>query len=303
MAVKSLPNDIRGLDPSNPRTTEAIQRNFEHLLKALQNVRTEAAVAGLPTVDIEEGDLVYYDGSAWVRLAIGSASQVLQVSSGIPAWATAASGSDYMGLESQNQWAYIPRGTAVQAIGAPAPTILGTAALNNQADSTYSSFTSAAVLGSSAGMLGAATTLVNRVAQEFTLTLVIRTGASLAALRFWFGLTSSNFTNSDTAPGSTVAFRYSTVAGDTGWVGVTRDGATQSVTAQVAAIATSTRYKLKIRVSGSTVYFSVNDGTEVSATANLPASTTDMYPWFGVYTNEAVAKEWSLSRAHCRYGS
>ena len=33
------------------------------------------------------GDLLYFNGSAWVRLAIGTAGQVLTVAGGVPTWA------------------------------------------------------------------------------------------------------------------------------------------------------------------------------------------------------------------------
>lgn len=39
------------------------------------------------------GDIIYFNGTAWVSLAIGSATQVLTVSGGIPAWAAAAGGA------------------------------------------------------------------------------------------------------------------------------------------------------------------------------------------------------------------
>lgn len=37
------------------------------------------------------GDIIYFNGTIWIRLAVGSASQVLTVTSGIPSWTTPAS--------------------------------------------------------------------------------------------------------------------------------------------------------------------------------------------------------------------
>ncbi len=34
------------------------------------------------------GDLIYFDGSNWVRLAIGTTGQTLKVAGGIPTWTT-----------------------------------------------------------------------------------------------------------------------------------------------------------------------------------------------------------------------
>jgi hypothetical protein len=38
------------------------------------------------------GDILYYDGTNYTRLGVGSNDQVLTVSSGSPAWVTGASG-------------------------------------------------------------------------------------------------------------------------------------------------------------------------------------------------------------------
>lgn len=65
-----------------------------------QTSKTPAFDALAPTTTT--GDLIYYNGTDNVRLAIGSASQVLTVSGGAPAWATAAStGNDYIHIEEQ----------------------------------------------------------------------------------------------------------------------------------------------------------------------------------------------------------
>lgn len=102
----------------------------------------------------------------------------------------------------------------------------------------------------------------------------IRTGSSLANIRIWIGLTTAAFTNVDTHAGDCVALRYSTVAGDGGWVGVT-NGASQSVTSTIAAINASTKYTIKIALSagGTVATFTVN-GVSVSTSSTLPASGT-----------------------------
>lgn len=52
----------------------------------------ETFVQGLAGIAFQTGDLIYYNGTALTRLGIGSASQVLTVSSGLPAWAAASAG-------------------------------------------------------------------------------------------------------------------------------------------------------------------------------------------------------------------
>jgi uncharacterized protein (TIGR02145 family) len=46
--------------------------------------------AGLPTTGNTTGNLLYWDGSAWVRITPGSNGQVLQINGGIPMWANPA---------------------------------------------------------------------------------------------------------------------------------------------------------------------------------------------------------------------
>ena len=125
--------------------------------------------------------------------------------------------------------------------------------------------------------------------QDPTWDVIVKTGADLAECRIWIVLSSVGvLANADAGGGHYMGFRFSTVAGDAGWVGVTRDGATQATTAAVASIAVSTRYRLRVRKSGSTVYFSVNGGTEVAQTANLPGASTDLYRALSIFgTNGA----------------
>lgn len=150
--------------------------------------------------------------------------------------------------------------------------------------------TSGAVAGNLAGVAANGTPPLVRGILDYTWITIMRTGASLADLRIWVVLSTNAPTNSDDYGGNIVGFRYSSVVPDGGWVGVCRDGATQSVTGTVASIAVSTVYKLKVRKVGSTIYFSVNDSVEVAHTSNLPADTTSLVWYCYVTTNAAAAK-------------
>lgn len=130
----------------------------------------------------------------------------------------------------------------------------------------------------------------------------IVTGA-ITSVRYWFGITSASMTNTDTlasaSTGGGLLFRFSTVAGDGGWVGYTAPGAsgTTHVSATVAAIAATTTYKLRIRFvrqGTPTVYFSVNDGTEIAMTANLPATGARYFLNWGLIpqSNTALTFGW-----------
>lgn len=62
---------------------------------------TTATIAGtankakdLEITGATSGDIIYYNGTNWVRLAKGTSGQVLTVESGVPAWKDASTGSD-----------------------------------------------------------------------------------------------------------------------------------------------------------------------------------------------------------------
>jgi hypothetical protein len=113
----------------------------------------------------------------------------------------------------------------------------------------------------------------------------IRTGSVITASRQWTGVFDNS--GSSTAPGTSAtgvltrvhaAFRY--IDGtDTQWVASVGDGTTQTVSANIAAIATSTEYFLKIRFASSTsVAFSINGGAETTVTiATSAGDSTDVY--------------------------
>ena len=86
-----------------------------------------------------------------------------------------------------------------------------------------------------------------------------------AGQKYWIGLFNSKTTptlSSDTAPTTNfAAFRFSTAATDTRWKYVTRDGASTTVTDSGVTVTADTEYHLKVRISGSTVYFSINGGS------------------------------------------
>ena len=133
-----------------------------------------------------------------------------------------------------------------------------------------------------------------------TTDFLIRTGADISSVRIWCMLVDTATNNSDNlggVGGSGVGFRYSTVAGDSGWVGVTRDGATQTVSAAVAGIAVSTEYRLRIRIPEITsAFFSVNGGTEVEVTTNLPATNISLRWRVVVVTQTAATRDLTYFR-------
>lgn len=176
------------------------------------------------------------------------------------------------------QWiSSIPQGNGTSFVGVgqtnPVTVSLGAAAAADpKTTGSYVKVTGDGTNGR--GACEGATTATVQVQQEPTFEIEVITGPDLTAARIWIELTdqANGSANSDTASGNSIAFRYSSVVDATKWFGVARDGVTQ-VTVASDAIATNTYYKLKIRISGTTAFFSVNGGTEVSLATNLPAAT------------------------------
>ena len=187
------------------------------------------------------------------------------------------------------------------AIGAPDAQFTHTSAAGATPDATtgWYVYTSGAGAGSGTGIESPS---FCRIGHNPRIRFYIRTGSTITGVRYWFGYGNGAHTNVDTHAGHTASFRYSTVASDTGWMGVTRDGTTQSVTTlKVHDIAASTIYMLDISVSGSTVTFTVNDltnGTDGTGTlsANLPTAAINLLVSGRAFTTAGGARTWELSR-------
>ena len=159
-----------------------------------------------------------------------------------------------------------------------------------------------AVAGNGAGINSASQLTMAQC--DPTWTCVMRTGLSIADVRIWVLLMNGATSDVDefAAARNYMGFRFSTVVGDPGWVGVTKDGTTQAVTAKVADIAADTIYKLKVRKSGNNLYFSVNDGAELNHTLNLPSATSQLSWYAFVYTQAGATKSLVFYHEHLRHG-
>lgn len=136
--------------------------------------------------------------------------------------------------------------------------------------------------------------------------ITVRAPSTLTSVRIWVGLFSTTTSiDADTSPGHCAAFRFSSVAGDTGWRPCTRDGATQTTATAIGTVVADTEYHLKIRcvITGTpTVYFSVNGGTETAQTANLPTSTQALGLTARVIAQAASARNISVARMLMTHG-
>lgn len=105
-----------------------------------------------------------------------------------------------------------------------------------------------------------------------------KTPTDLTNQRLWFGFTDI-FANADAPTFASIALRYSSVAGDTGFVPYTHNGAGGSTTGTpIDTIQASTVYRVRIRcdsVNGR-VYFSVNNSAEQIITTTLPLTSAQL---------------------------
>lgn len=172
----------------------------------------------------------------------------------------------------------------------------GTLANNNQTDSTYTSVTSGAVAGNAAGV---ETTSVQVVQRQHSPTFycLLRTGADITNVRYWIGWFNPDPGNTDIGSSNHVGFRFSTVAGDTGWRPSVDVAGVQTLGANIGTVAASTRYMLKCRIdtTNNKAYFSV-DGSAETVITGLPNAAQNWAAFVKLYTTNASAKTFSLSR-------
>ncbi len=99
-------------------------------------------------------------------------------------------------------------------------------------------------------------------------------------IRFWFGCfnttSGSSITNSDTTPTSIyAAFRFSSIAGDTHWQAVTRDGTTQNVVSTgISPDTAQHRFGIFFDDANSQIIFYIDGVSVATLTANLPPANT-----------------------------
>ncbi len=199
--------------------------------------------------------------------------------------------------ERRSCWLHCTPGTIVN-MGIAAPTETGAVGSNVDATSVWRQYTSGAGAGAQAGH--DMVTFV-RIGHNPKFVVYLRTGATITGIRHWIGLSSAGMTNADTHAAHCLAFRFSTVAGDTGFIGVSRDGASQSVTAAMGTYAASTVYRLTCEFDGTTATFTVEAeaaGTSASATlaATLPGSTTSLEMSNQIFTTAGGARSWEFGR-------
>lgn len=196
---------------------------------------------------------------------------------------------------------YVGRSGTIYGIGVANPTIANTPSFLIDATGVYTSLPTTNVSGNLGGFISTTFTIL-RPDHDATVEFLIKTEASLVTQRIWAGVVDADITNVDTlaAGRKFVGWRYSTVAGDTGWRPILHDGTTQDTGTAIGTVVADTQYKLKFRIdsANSRVFFSVNDGVETILTTNFPAATTSLGVVCRIITQSAAIR--TLYVTHCK---
>lgn len=138
---------------------------------------------------------------------------------------------------------------------------------------------------------------------DFDTTFEVKTGASVADIRIWIGVSDTgSFDDGDNPVLLCIAFRFSTVAGDAGWRPAVRDSGGQTLAAAIGTVAADTYYKLRIRRVGTDAFFSVNGGSETTISSGVPSGTSLMWWCAVIYSQAAAAKDLNVAQAYIAYG-
>jgi hypothetical protein len=179
-------------------------------------------------------------------------------------------------------------------------------------DGVYQKLTSGSTAGNGATSLSMNTTpsdTANNVFfdQDFDISLVIRT-VEVTQVRVWLALLDQNSTmgNNSSFPGSAnvIGIRYDGSGSAGSWIGFSQDGASSTDTSLGGTVSGSTKYLLRIRKSGGTVYFSVDGGTEVSTSSHVPTANAAAQLSLEVWTIvNGSPRNFEVGRIGCLIGS
>jgi len=252
---------------------------------------TSGADATLTTA----GDLLYENSTpALARLPIGTLGQVLTVQgSGLPGWQAAGGGSG-TSLIRKRCVIYI-QGTAAPASNgndiASGTNVFGSTNpdVANSRQTSYQYHSTGSGGANWAGLNGQLSP--GAIAWQFLTNVYFYNSFWTDATtnrRIWLGifqtsLSQSTIFGSDTlATGEYIAFRYSTVAGDTVWQCVVCDGATQNVVSSGVAPDTKSHAFNIVSTDGTSIKFYIDGALVATVTSNIPATRNLAYYLAGV---------------------
>ena len=137
-----------------------------------------------------------------------------------------------------------------------------------------------------------------------------RTYANVTNIRFWATLSQSSPGNNDSFTSNGIAFRYSTVAGDTGFVPLVKGSGPQTLGTPIGAFTAATQYNLEIKMTSLTsatftVYSAPNSGVSPltlagTTTMAIPADALgrSLGMTLMIYTTDANSKGLGFNRLY-----
>lgn len=180
--------------------------------------------------------------------------------------------------------------------GITTSTFGASAAVANDNTTNYTGYTSTATTGSFAGL---ETTSFAEIRPDWSpvFSAVIKTDAVITNVRYWVGFVSATITNADDQGGAYCAFRFSTVAGDTGWTPIVDTGSVNTPGTTMGTVVANTQYKLEIQIdfANTKTYFRVNGGTWTTISA-IPPTGTSLGLAVELVTTTNTAKTINFSR-------
>lgn len=254
-----------------------------------------------------QGDILYRNASAWVRLGAGTSGKFLQTlgAGANPQWATpgATPGSSidaiaYIDREWVHQadldtTAFVSTGLDFTFTGT------GSTLADDDTDARWIRITSGAVSGDHASLV----IIPAKQRRRWSTTMVMRmkTYSDISSTRAWFGFTdTSPLSTDDPASAHLAAFRYSTVAGDSNWMACVKDGSTLNAQSTGVAVAIDTMYLFRVETDASEIRFYINGTLVYTHTSNLPGLDQSMGYFNGVQTVTAATRSWRYCRMYGR---
>lgn len=263
------------------------------------------AHGGLGLTSCAQGDLFYGSAagavSALAKDTGGLRLLANQGGSGNPSWIDPVSGLTFIPIATTRKpgWIVAQNGsTTPVTVALPASTDFASGTVTAVTDTTsnWIRHATSTVAGNNGGIRYTAD--LCWLDHLPLIRVYLRTGAAITNTRWWITLNNGAAVtgNSDDQHAlKGVGIRYSTGAGDGGWVPWTSDGTTQTIGSTITTVAVSTIYLLEIKVTATnSVTLTVNGSSQTVA---VPAGAlgTGMRLNAQVTTTDTVSKTLDLS--------
>lgn len=259
-----------------------------------------------------QGDLLYFDGTEWVRFAPGSSGQILATggAGASPSWTAApATAMPHETLTRRIAYAHpiTTAATTFTAVGMSAPTTSGTATAQPAATGAtrmYIRYASTAALNALAGFGGGPFTQTRPLYRPKYSTVIL-TDTDIASRRIYAGLAESSLTAvvTNTTGTTATAVDYVAIGYDTAgtgnttdWLCCSGDGTNSSCTTTGIAVAASTEYTLTADWTTAGELVCTVNGTSVTKTTNLSTNAVNLGVYNTLTSLTAAAKNHFIAK-------